>query len=338
MLKVGVAVASVLLPGVGHALAGFNRRGIAWLVVSLVATALVAVTVWALVGMVFLRIAGVIDALWCTRAGRPPTGWAPSVGLAVAGIVGVNLLRFGAIEAFKMPSSSMTPTLLVGDHIYVNKLATPDRGDIIVFQQPCTLRDYIKRVVAVGGDTVEVRCDVLHINGKAIPNTLDPAACSYDDHGDGDDRWSTRDCSRYRETLDGAAYDVLHDAARPARDRAPRLAPAAFEVPGRDFPDLSPGHPAPSCSSNDGDAAPGQPPGTLVARAPTPAGFAPCDPQLAFRVPADAVFVLGDNRANSHDSRYWGVVPIALVRGRVTGIWYSPGPNGQRWSRFGAVE
>ena len=110
----------------------------------------------------------------------------------------VFMIRSSVVEAFKIPSGSMIPTLLVGDHIFVNKFAygfrlpfsewlpsgpvtlisreAPRRGDIIVFLYP---KDeslhYIKRVVAVAGDTIEVRNKVVFLNGKAVPHDpVDP--------------------------------------------------------------------------------------------------------------------------------------------------------------------
>ncbi|MCP4871777.1 MAG: signal peptidase I [Proteobacteria bacterium] len=101
------------------------------------------------------------------------------------------LLRFFVIEAFKIPSGSMIETLAIGDFIFVNKLSyrseipyaflgkkfpkggttlmewdTPDRGDVVVFRYPHDQKvDYIKRIVALPGDVVEVRAGVLHVNG-----------------------------------------------------------------------------------------------------------------------------------------------------------------------------
>ncbi|MGH7898411.1 MAG: signal peptidase I [Candidatus Binatia bacterium] len=92
-------------------------------------------------------------------------------------------IRSFIVQAFKIPSGSMIPTLQIGDHILVNKfiygvrmpyfgnqileLGTPRRGDVVVFIYPQDEdKDFIKRVVAVGGDTVEVRSKRLYVNGQ----------------------------------------------------------------------------------------------------------------------------------------------------------------------------
>jgi signal peptidase I len=63
-----------------------------------------------------------------------------------------------------------------------------------------------------------------------------------------------------------------------------------------------------------------------------------CDPQLHYVVPQDTVFVLGDNRHNSHDSRYWGPVPLDNIKGKALFIWWSSSePSGIRWSRMGSI-
>ncbi len=151
----------------------------------------------------------------------------------------------------------MVPTLLVGDHIFVKKgRANVARGDVIVFEFPLDpSTDYVKRVVAIGGDTIEVRDGVPLINGMP----LDQTAIA--------DRAFFRDESAPPEDSD----------ARPARWRA-RRTPAARTR---------------SCSR-------------------------PATTRQDFQrttVPTGEVFVLGDNRDNSLDSRKWGTVPVDHIKG-----------------------
>ena len=94
-------------------------------------------------------------------------------------------IRTFIVQAFKIPSGSMIPTLEIGDHILVNKLSyglrmpflerylfqysTPSRGDVVVFIYPeDRSKDFIKRVIGVAGDTVEVRAKKVFINGKQV--------------------------------------------------------------------------------------------------------------------------------------------------------------------------
>jgi len=95
------------------------------------------------------------------------------------------VIRQFAVQAFTIPSGSMMDTLLIGDYILVNKflygaeipftdihlpgLRAPQRGDIIVFKYPNDeSRDFIKRIIAVGGDMVQVRDNEVWLNGKPI--------------------------------------------------------------------------------------------------------------------------------------------------------------------------
>ena len=96
--------------------------------------------------------------------------WAQSILIA---LVLTLILRTYVIQAFKIPSGSMRPTLLEGDKLFVNKYVyrfrSPDRGDIVVFRYPDDPRkDFIKRLVASGGETVEIRDGKIYVDGKML--------------------------------------------------------------------------------------------------------------------------------------------------------------------------
>jgi signal peptidase I len=123
--------------------------------------------------------------------------------LVIAAIIAF-LVRGFVVQAFRIPSGSMEPTLLVGDHLLVNRMSyvvkvpftdlvilnvgSPKKGDVIVFRYPeDRTKDFIKRVVATGGDTVQVKNKVLYINGQKVSdphahfaegNTVQPALIS----------------------------------------------------------------------------------------------------------------------------------------------------------------
>jgi signal peptidase I len=170
-------------------------------------------------------------------------------------------------EAFRIPAGSMIPTIQVGDHIYVDKRkTTPHRGDVIVFRYPKEPRkDFIKRVIAVGGDTVEWRDEAPVVNGTPLARKPLDGDCRYQDYDSSSNRWEERRCRAFEESLDGNSWRVIQD------------------------------------------------------REPAMHSFA------LFTVPADSYYVLGDNRDNSHDSRYWGAVPADHVKGTAHWIWWSSG-------------
>jgi signal peptidase I len=104
--------------------------------------------------------------------------------LVIAAIIAF-LVRGFVIQAFRIPSGSMEPTLLVGDHLLVNRMSyvvkvpftdivifnvgSPKKGDVIVFRYPeDRTKDFIKRVVATEGDTVQIKEKVLYINGQRV--------------------------------------------------------------------------------------------------------------------------------------------------------------------------
>lgn len=93
--------------------------------------------------------------------------------LGIISVAGTFYVRENVIKAYKIPAASMEPTLLIGDHILVDRSKAsraPNRGDLIVFKYPeDPSKEFVKRVVAVAGDTVELKDKVLLVNGKAIP-------------------------------------------------------------------------------------------------------------------------------------------------------------------------
>jgi signal peptidase I len=181
-------------------------------------------------------------------------------------------IRTFIVQAFKIPSSSMEPTLLVGDHLLVAKFIygikipfvdqklfqfkKPQRGDIIVFIYPKDRsKDFIKRVIGLEGEKVEIIRNKIYINDKVV-----------------DDPWGY-----YSEKSDWARY------LQPMEKFGPIV------------------------------------------------------------VPKDSLFVLGDNRDNSQDSRFWGYVHMDEVKGKAFILYFSWDRYAQnmldkiRWLRFGKL-
>ena len=267
-------------------------------------------------------------------------------------------LRAMVLAAFEIPSSSMYPTVEINDHIFVNKLIyglqipftgtklfqwrKPQRGEVIVFLQPCTTdRDYIKRVVATEGQSVEVRCNIVYVDGQAVPSTLVPGDCNYEDKRDIGDPWSSRPCSEYVERVGDREYHTFHDPDRPRRDRVRAKTGTLPSANSHDFPPIDGSPQPPSCSRQaDGERfeSPNQLPGEIV-QTKQDAGV--CDLQMHYVVPKGHVFAMGDNRSNSTDSRSWGSVPIENIHGKALFIWLSYRDWtlfrwGLRWNRMGA--
>ncbi|WP_340644774.1 signal peptidase I [Phenylobacterium sp.] len=137
-------------------------------------------------------------------------------------------LRVLFFQPFTIPSASMDPTLLEGDYIIVSKYSygysknsipfsppifkgrifekTPDRGDIIVFKLPRDGHiDYIKRLVGLPGDRIQVTGGVLHINGKAVPRRPLPPVMVDSGYG------FTRNVERYEETFPNGKKFITYD-------------------------------------------------------------------------------------------------------------------------------
>ena len=234
--------------------------------------------------------------------------YAEAVAVAVALAL---LLRTFVVEPFRIPSSSMAPTLLMGDQVLVNKLAygpsipfterrlfaatPPRRGDVVVFESPREPgRDFVKRVVGLPGDVIEIRDQVLHVNG--VPQPLsDQGPWGYEDFNESTGRWWRDSCRRQRERLAEGALGLAAGEDPAAAWRAAAVAGVrAHEV-------LLCRH-----------ARPGEREGPFV------------------RVAPGHLFVLGDNRDRSADSRADGgwQVPLSKVKGRATLVWWSWGRGG----------
>jgi signal peptidase I len=196
----------------------------------------------------------------------------------VVAIMLALFIRTFIVQAFKIPTGSMEKNLLIGDHLLVNKLIySPSagtwedelfakrevrRGDVVVFKFPeDPTRDFIKRVVALPGETVALRGKSVYIDGKLLP-----------------------------ESYTTFIADPPDEPAGSA--------------------------PAPLLEDNPGDRLRGN--------------YGPES------VPEGRIFVLGDNRDNSRDSRYWGFLPRDQVKGRALLVYWSYQATKDEYNRTGA--
>jgi signal peptidase I len=322
---------TLVFPGLGQGFAGERRRMAAWVVGSFVATVLIAVTVWVVPVILLVRLASAVDAYHRLR--RVQRGSFTLAAIAFfAGALAVGTSRGFVVEGFKIPSSSMYPTLIIGDHIMVEKVSkhwhAPERGEVVLFTQPCRDVTYVKRIIARGGDTVEVRCGAVYLNGTRVPASRVAPKVVYQDIDDRQ-RWYPVEASRYRQTIGVHTFDTFHPAGVPYQE-----SPTRGDFPSRARPFV------PGCTQGEFYEQPriADPPpnGTFVETKAESAANA-CEPQLHYVVPPGTLFMMGDNRDNANDSRFWGVVRESAVIGRVVGIWLSDGEEGS-WSRFGALD
>jgi signal peptidase I len=211
------------------------------------------------------------------------------------------LIRAFLIEAYRIPSESMTPTLLVGDWLFVNKLrygpnipfteinlpgyAEPLRRDVVVFKSPTQIDQpedpnptLVKRLVGMPGDTLHMRAAKLFVNGT-------PQSEPYAENSEVGDPNETNPLFEWQKSIALSQSRFGQAPEQPTHDNW----------------------------------------GPLV-------------------IPLGHYFMMGDNRYNSKDSRYWGVVPRKNIRGRPMFVYYSwnadsdralPALTDIRWGRIG---
>ncbi len=223
------------------------------------------------------------------------------------------IIRSFVIEPFKIPSSSMVPTLMVGDHIFVNKFIygfrppftkkhffqykQPERGEVVVFIYPeDESKDFIKRVVGLPGDKIEVGGTDVYVNGEKLKR--EPIEVKQDPSDERaldviGDVWGRNlpfehdweNINFYKEKLGNVEHLVQYEKDLYLRSLGHFMAPNGGKI----------------------------------------------------TVPEGMLFVMGDNRDNSSDSREWGFAPIENLKGKAMFIWLSlDSDHGWvRWKRFG---
>jgi signal peptidase I len=289
---------SLIMPGLGQIYCGKLARGLVFtflnllplpVTIGLFAMSTSSLLMPAIIAMILLagliQLIAIIDSACLAHNAKEyklkdynkPVVYVLLLVLITTGSVGSAFyLREQLLEAFRVPVASNYPTILPGDRFIANKIAyksiDPKKGDLIVFANPEDRRiNYIKRIVAVAGETVEIKNGEVYINDQKLTRQKLPE--------------STLDNIRIKirgEELKGDVYEETNGSAKHK---------------------------------------------IFMAERKTPGDFA------KITVPKHHCFVLGDNRNLSQDSRHFGPVLLATVKGRADYLYFPA----KDWSRFGKI-
>jgi signal peptidase I len=284
------ALVELFLPGGGFALRGDLRAAAVDLAALAVTLALCVVTPWAFLALFVVRLGAVAEAARRGRKGPPAEDWYWRT-MGVVGVIGAGMVLFARIqvfEPFRVPTDSMEPTIHRGDRVVVEKLTlrwhAARRGEVVAFRMDGKV--FVKRVIGLGGDHVSVHDGVIRVNGHDAARRLLAKSSVVISPGQ-----STSAVRSYlfEERFAGHVYRVYGDDPDHIA-----LYDAAENFPWHEDCGLDRYGWGTKPATLDGD-------GTCV-------------------VPPGTVFVMGDNRVNSSDSRYWGAVPLEWVFGRIVGV------------------
>jgi len=225
------------------------------------------------------------------------------------------VLREFVIEPYQIPSGSMIPSLLVGDHLFVSKFyyglskpfakdpsfliqwRKPKVGDVVVFKAPDYVgrhagQAWIKRVVATEGQSLKVNNSIIYIDDKPYMHIVPEEIVTYMDfYGFGTANGGVWREQRARKTTEQIG-EVKHPIYLPIFPLSPNVGPYWPTVDQEELPGLT------------------------------------CD-ATSCKVKEGFIFVMGDNRGNSADSRTWGALPVSRVKGKALFIWMSVDGSGQ---------